>query len=186
MNDTDRMQAEQSAQEHDYCTADKMREWCPVPFEQMLWHELIARVNAGTATFEDAQHVRHHLGLDHEGSRIQANGGDAETADSIRVNLGFMRVRSLRQFGFREVNRVDEWRVRSLANKLTTEKTMQAKTRNLRTIAKGLKDSGMGCNCDLNNWEPTKTSGHSYVCRIHKMAIEIKYGRVNQQTENES
>jgi hypothetical protein len=120
MNGTYQLQAEQSAQEHDYGTADKLREWYPVPFDSMAWHKLIARVNAGTATYDDAQHVRHHLGLDHEGSRIQANGGDAETADSIRVNLGFMRARSLRQFGFREVNRVDEWRVR-LANKLTTE-----------------------------------------------------------------
>ncbi len=26
------------------------------------------------------------------------------------------------------------------------------------------------CNCDLDNWEPERDTGHSYVCRIHKMA----------------
>jgi len=32
-------------------------------------------------------------------------------------------------------------------------------------------ESEMQCNCDLNNWEPTKQTGHSHVCRIHKAAI---------------
>lgn len=31
---------------------------------------------------------------------------------------------------------------------------------------------GMRCNCDLDNWEPTKSTGHSEVCRIHRAAIE--------------
>lgn len=26
------------------------------------------------------------------------------------------------------------------------------------------------CNCDLDNWEPTRETGHSHVCRIHKGA----------------
>lgn len=29
----------------------------------------------------------------------------------------------------------------------------------------------MRCNCDLDNWEPERTTGHSHVCRIHKAAI---------------
>lgn len=29
----------------------------------------------------------------------------------------------------------------------------------------------MGCNCDLDNWEPEVNTGHSWVCRIHKVAI---------------
>ena len=29
----------------------------------------------------------------------------------------------------------------------------------------------MHCNCDLDNWEPEKLTGHSCVCRIHKQAI---------------
>ena len=41
----------------------------------------------------------------------------------------------------------------------------------LREYAKKLKDSGMGCNCDLDNWEPERSTGHSHVCRIHKKAI---------------
>lgn len=35
----------------------------------------------------------------------------------------------------------------------------------------------MQCNCDLDNWEPERTSGHSHVCRIHKAAIARFYGR---------
>ncbi len=26
----------------------------------------------------------------------------------------------------------------------------------------------MRCNCDLDNWEPEKDTGHSWVCRIHR------------------
>jgi hypothetical protein len=29
----------------------------------------------------------------------------------------------------------------------------------------------MRCNCDLDNWEPERSTGHSWVCRIHKAAI---------------
>ena len=28
----------------------------------------------------------------------------------------------------------------------------------------------MQCNCDLDNWEPERDTGHSWVCRIHKAA----------------
>ena len=30
----------------------------------------------------------------------------------------------------------------------------------------------MRCNCDLDKWEPERTTGHSFVCRIHKVAME--------------
>ena len=40
----------------------------------------------------------------------------------------------------------------------------------LREHARDLRDEGMGCNCDLDNWEPERDSGHSWVCRIHKAA----------------
>ena len=26
------------------------------------------------------------------------------------------------------------------------------------------------CNCDLDNWEPESDTGHSWVCRIHRIA----------------
>lgn len=29
----------------------------------------------------------------------------------------------------------------------------------------------MRCNCDLDNWEPEKNTGHSWVCRIHRYAV---------------
>lgn len=28
------------------------------------------------------------------------------------------------------------------------------------------------CNCDLDNWEPERLTGHSRVCRIHKAATQ--------------
>lgn len=41
----------------------------------------------------------------------------------------------------------------------------------LRQIAQYLQQkSGMRCNCDLDNWEPERETGHSFVCRIHKAA----------------
>ena len=30
----------------------------------------------------------------------------------------------------------------------------------------------MQCNCDLDSWEPERTTGHSLVCRIHKAIKE--------------
>ena len=39
-----------------------------------------------------------------------------------------------------------------------------------RHIAKELKKT-MQCNCDLDNWQPERSTGHSLVCRIHKAII---------------
>jgi len=44
--------------------------------------------------------------------------------------------------------------------------------KSLREIAKEIEQKGMRCNCDLDNWEPESDTGHSWVCRIHKEAIE--------------
>ena len=52
---------------------------------------------------------------------------------------------------------------------------MSEEKREFREIAKDLQDSGMRCNCDLDNWEPERTTGHSCVCRIHKTAMEMKF-----------
>ena len=45
----------------------------------------------------------------------------------------------------------------------------------LREIVKRLEPE-MQCNCDLDSWEPEPSTGHSWVCRIHKLAIE-RHGR---------
>ena len=37
-----------------------------------------------------------------------------------------------------------------------------------KQIVKYLKDQGMRCNCDLDNWVPESSTGHTFVCRIHK------------------
>lgn len=31
----------------------------------------------------------------------------------------------------------------------------------------------MQCNCDLDNWEPERSTGHSWVCRIHEAVQEL-------------
>jgi hypothetical protein len=38
-------------------------------------------------------------------------------------------------------------------------------------IAAELRKGGMQCNCDLDNWIPEATTGHSWVCDIHKKAM---------------
>ena len=40
----------------------------------------------------------------------------------------------------------------------------------LRPIVERLEKT-VACNCDLDNWEPDKDAGHSWVCRIYKMAM---------------
>ncbi len=40
----------------------------------------------------------------------------------------------------------------------------------LREIVAVLKTE-MQCCCDLDNWEPERSTGHSWVCRIHKEAV---------------
>lgn len=52
---------------------------------------------------------------------------------------------------------------------------MSGEEKTLREIASEIKAGGMRCNCDLDNWEPEASTGHSHVCRIHKRAIQIKY-----------
>lgn len=49
--------------------------------------------------------------------------------------------------------------------------TRNKKKPNMRAIAKALQDEGMRCNCDLDNWEPEPSTGHSWVCRIHNAAM---------------
>lgn len=47
----------------------------------------------------------------------------------------------------------------------------------LREHVSDLVAARMRCNCDLDNWEPTRETGHSHVCRIHKAAHErFRYG----------
>lgn len=42
-----------------------------------------------------------------------------------------------------------------------------------REHATRLRSDGMHCNCDLDNWEPEPSTGHSWVCRIHKEAVRL-------------
>jgi hypothetical protein len=40
----------------------------------------------------------------------------------------------------------------------------------LREIVEQVKSEGVRCCCDLDNWQPELDTGHSWVCRIHKIA----------------
>lgn len=42
----------------------------------------------------------------------------------------------------------------------------------LRDAAAELKKT-MQCNCDLDNWQPEASTGHSHVCRIHRTALGL-------------
>ena len=42
----------------------------------------------------------------------------------------------------------------------------------IKEIVKDLENT-MGCNCDLDRWQPEKNTGHSWVCRIHKEAKRL-------------
>lgn len=45
-----------------------------------------------------------------------------------------------------------------------------SKPENPWELADRLKAEGMQCNCDLDNWAPEDSTGHSCVCRIHNAA----------------
>ncbi len=51
---------------------------------------------------------------------------------------------------------------------------------NQRGLAKAFA-AEMRCNCDLDNWEPERDTGHSHVCRIHQAVKgRIEYLRCNK------
>lgn len=49
---------------------------------------------------------------------------------------------------------------------------------NLKEIVASLEKE-LGCNCDLDNWEPERDIGHSHVCRIHQRAKTRYYNLSN-------
>ena len=50
-------------------------------------------------------------------------------------------------------------------------RALDIKHQQLHAIARRMKDEGMQCNCDLDNWEPEVDTGHSHVCRIHAASM---------------
>jgi hypothetical protein len=55
----------------------------------------------------------------------------------------------------------------------TSTNEMDNEKKNLRGIVAELVESGIRCNCDLDNWLPEPDTGHSWVCRIHKEAKRL-------------
>lgn len=55
------------------------------------------------------------------------------------------------------------------------KKEQQAKHTQLREVVQRLRSEHMQCNCDLDRWTPEQNTGHSWVCRIHKAAIQEVY-----------
>lgn len=45
--------------------------------------------------------------------------------------------------------------------------------RNRLTEIVAVLEKQMQCNCDLDNWGPEVSTGHSWVCRIHKEAFRL-------------
>lgn len=51
--------------------------------------------------------------------------------------------------------------------------TIDLDEQHARAIAITLETT-MQCTCDLDNWEPERSTGHSWVCCIHKKAEALK------------
>ena len=49
-------------------------------------------------------------------------------------------------------------------------------SKTLKETAQTLRDEGMRCFCDLDNWQPERDTGHSFVCPINEKAHQI-HGR---------
>lgn len=55
-------------------------------------------------------------------------------------------------------------------NRARAKALHDARRAELREKVKNLSRT-MQCNCDLDNWQPEPSTGHSWVCRIHKAAV---------------
>ena len=58
----------------------------------------------------------------------------------------------------------------SLGQEVIQDIISQPKKERLAEIIKDLEGK-IQCNCDLDTWEPEKTTGHTHVCLIHKLAL---------------
>jgi len=54
---------------------------------------------------------------------------------------------------------------------------------NLRECVKHFEKK-LHCNCDLDKWQPGANTGHSFVCRIHKHAMEMFRNRHRRLTRS--
>jgi len=53
-----------------------------------------------------------------------------------------------------------------------------------RDVAAFLKNvRGMSCNCNLDSWQPEASTGHSWVCRIHKAATNPSAALLAEMSE---
>lgn len=50
---------------------------------------------------------------------------------------------------------------------------MNIHPKDLRELAQEFEKT-MRCNCDLDNWQPEQSTGHSCVCRIHIAAMSAR------------
>jgi hypothetical protein len=57
---------------------------------------------------------------------------------------------------------------------------MTKKPEAILLIVEKLEEQGVRCNCDLDNWQPESSTGHSWVCRIHKAAWEELWAELTQ------
>ena len=57
-------------------------------------------------------------------------------------------------------------------SRLITAHELACEERDKRIVSE--LEKTMQCNCDLDSWEPTQTTGHSRLCRIHKAACKAE------------
>jgi hypothetical protein len=70
-------------------------------------------------------------------------------------------------------DQIDNWKRSqrmNLENRARAKALADARRRELHERARELSRT-MQCNCDLDNWQPEPSTGHSRVCRIHKAAV---------------
>ncbi len=61
----------------------------------------------------------------------------------------------------------------TLQNYYEERRAVQRSKRRAARIKERVKvlESKLQCNCDLDNWQPEQSTGHSWVCCIHKKAL---------------
>ena len=66
--------------------------------------------------------------------------------------------------------------------KKSAQAAEDARAERLLSIVRRIEGERMQCTCDLDNWQPERSTGHSWVCQIHRAAMmEIAAGKAVAQ-----
>lgn len=67
-------------------------------------------------------------------------------------------------------NHPEQHKIRKLMEEHNIKDPLEERNESLKQIVEECEKE-MQCNCDLDNWQPENSTGHSWVCRIHKAAM---------------